>query len=303
MTAKGDWKLLLVFISFTLLLQVIYILGVDWSRAYNRMEGMEAVAGRVALDMARLPLASQAAYEVEQGEVVAGYIQRLNDELERQQSPVLLLDIGALPQGRLSKTLITPTRELVLTFAEQPRVWINYFSPVTLLLALLLTLLYRTRLISVPRPREEVTEELSAPRLIIDLQQRTLRNSSGGEPVVMANKPLCFYVALLEFSAEDKETLLSQNKEMPEALQALADKYFMRLIELGHTVRKRPNFKNSLEKTLSDIRAVLDEVYSQHPDLKVAYYPPKAHGEGSRSRLHHYGLKLISTEDYEILGR
>ena len=59
----------------------------------------------------------------------------------------------------------------------------------------------------------------------------------------------------------------------------------------------------ALEKTLSEIRAALDEILRQSPDLKAKLYPPKAHGEGSRSKLHSYGLKNLAESDYEIRGK
>ncbi|MGI2259174.1 hypothetical protein [Shewanella sp. GXUN23E] len=297
----------MAFAGFWLVLQLVFATGVEWSRYYHQQRALDEVSQRVSLDMGRLPLASIADYQVESGEVIARYIQRVNQELAQQQASIRLLELVTGPftdTGLIHQVLITPSSHLILTFADMPRESAQYFSVLTLLLSLILTWLYY--LAGQPVDKEgktESLESLDAPRLIIDLQQRTLRNSSGGPDVVMANKPLCFYVALLEFCARDRETLLSQNKEMPEALQLLADKYFLRLVALGHTVRKRPNFKNSLEKTLSDIRAVLDEVYSAHPELKLTFYPPKAHGEGSRSKLHHYGLRQLSGSDYEILGR
>jgi hypothetical protein len=90
---------------------------------------------------------------------------------------------------------------------------------------------------------------------------------------------------------------------VPEELQELANKYFYRLVELGHTIRKRPNFNNSLEKTLSEIRAALDDVLNDCPELKELYYPPKAFGEGSRSRMHSYGLVNVSQGNIEIIGK
>lgn len=307
MSIGKRWQLLPIFLGFWLLLQLIYIAGVDWSRAENQQAGVDTVANRVALDMSRLPLSGNAAYQVERGEIISRYIGTINQELQRQASPVLLIELG--PPERIAanaeiiKILVTPGDKLALTFYAAPRNIADYTSLTCLLLALILTALCYSRLR--PDVVAEITPEdqLLNPRLILDLQQRTLRHSSGGPAVVMANKPICFYAALLEFCSRDNETLLSQNKDMPEELQTLANKYFLRLVELGHTVRKRPNFKNSLDKTLSDIRAVLDEVYSEQPSLKGNYYPPKAHGEGSRSKLHHYGLRQISDQDYEILGR
>ena len=119
----------------------------------------------------------------------------------------------------------------------------------------------------------------------------------------LANKPLCFYTALIEFCIAHPDILLNQNKELPSELITLANKYFLRLTELGHTIRKRPNFSNSLEKTLSEIRAALDEIFVDDVELKALLFPPKAHGEGSRSKLHHYGLKLQNMELVEIIGK
>ena len=119
----------------------------------------------------------------------------------------------------------------------------------------------------------------------------------------LANKPLCFYLAMLEFCKLNPQANLYLNKELPKELIELADKNFHRLAVLGHIVRKRPNFSNSLEKTLSEIRASLDEILTEHPQLKDKVYPPRAHGEGSRSKLHSYGLQNLSDKDYEVRGK
>ncbi|MFT7567826.1 MAG: hypothetical protein ACI846_002139, partial [Pseudoalteromonas distincta] len=140
--------------------------------------------------------------------------------------------------------------------------------------------------------------------LIVDLNDKTLSSSCSAEQKVgLANKPLCFYLALVEYCTNNDDVALSHNKDVPEELLELANKYFYRLVELGHTVRKRPNFNNSLEKTLSEIRAALDEVLSECPEEKELYYPPKAYGEGSRSRLHSYGLANIKKGNIEIRGK
>jgi hypothetical protein len=140
--------------------------------------------------------------------------------------------------------------------------------------------------------------------LIIDLNNKTVTCSCAEHvQVALANKPLCFYLALVEYCLENNDVVLNQNKYVPEELITLANKYFYRLIELGHTIRKRPNFNNSLDKTLSEIRAALDEVLNDHPELKPIYYPPKAYGEGSRSRVHSYGLKDIAKGKVEVKGK
>lgn len=139
---------------------------------------------------------------------------------------------------------------------------------------------------------------------MIDLQDKVLAINDNAEiKAGLANKPLFFYLALIEFCVENPDVTLNQNKDVPGELIELANKYFYRLTQLGHTIRKRPNFTNSLEKTLSEIRAALDEVLIEHSQLKEKYYPPKAHGEGSRSRLHSYGLSNIKADDIEVIGK
>ena len=82
----------------------------------------------------------------------------------------------------------------------------------------------------------------------------------------------------------------------------LANKSFGRLIELGHTKRKRPDFNANLDKTLSEIRAALDEVFADFPEEKDTFYPPRAQGEGSRSKQHSYALVSIKEDNIEIIG-
>ena len=98
------------------------------------------------------------------------------------------------------------------------------------------------------------------------------------------------------------EQALPPHKDVPGDLIILANKTFGRLIELGHTKRKRPDFNANLDKTLSEIRAALDEVFNGYSVEKERYYPPRAQGEGSRSKQHSYALTQLSLEDVEIIG-
>ena len=177
-------------------------------------------------------------------------------------------------------------------------------SLVSAALTYLLFISERTKIQIAKHEPEVEIQAVEKPKLIVDLQNKTLAASCAvDKTVALANKPLCFYLALVEFCIEHPDVVLNQNKDVPEELLTLANKYFYRLVELGHTIRKRPNFTNSLEKTLSEIRAALDEVWQDQLEIKETYYPPKAHGEGSRSRLHHYGLKAIEIADIEVIGK
>ena len=43
-------------------------------------------------------------------------------------------------------------------------------------------------------------------------------------------------------------------------------------------------------------------MFSAYNVEKEAYYPPRAQGEGSRSKQHSYALPPIKEEDIEIIG-
>jgi hypothetical protein len=72
---------------------------------------------------------------------------------------------------------------------------------------------------------------------------------------------------------------------------------------VGNTKRKRPDFGANLDKTLSEIRSVLDEVFQHHVQAKELFYPPKAQGEGSRSKMHNYALANNDPLRIEFIGR
>jgi hypothetical protein len=140
-------------------------------------------------------------------------------------------------------------------------------------------------------------------KLIINLNSKTLSNGLKESEVQIPNKPFCFYIALLDYCINQKTPYLSHSNNVPEDLLSGANKYFYRLIELGHTKRKRPDFSTNLDKTLSEIRAALDTVFLHHADDKEMFYPPKAQGEGSRSKLHNYALEHINAKQIEFIGR
>jgi hypothetical protein len=141
-----------------------------------------------------------------------------------------------------------------------------------------------------------------SPKLVINLKDKTISNGIDDKAITLQNKPLCFYTALVKYCIEHPDQPLQPHKDVPTELLALANKSFGRLIELGHTKRKRPDFNANLDKTLSEIRAALDDVFSGYVDEKETYYPPRAQGEGSRSKQHSYALPSIKDDDIEIIG-
>ncbi len=166
----------------------------------------------------------------------------------------------------------------------------------------MLLILIRPYLKRKPLPVAESHPSAITPiTLTLDLTNKALVLSD--KQVPLANKPLCFYAALLNYCQQNPEVRLCQHHLLPDALLELADKYFLRLVELGHTVRKRPDFNANLEMMLSEIRAALDELLSEYPHLKPLYYPPKATGEGSRSRMHNFALTHLQPQRWDITGK
>lgn len=273
---------------------------------------------RIALDLPRLDLSNSFLKHSGNSAAIKGYIERLNSAIPSREIWVNAIGDTAIvvepveTVKRIEKQLITSDNSISVVFYVESKLWQLSDLFVFLILAMFSSG-FGLWAVSISKAQQGAIKVLKTAelrtvpdplKLIIDLNTKTLANSyHQTASVALANKPLCFYLALIEFCIENPDIVLNQNKNVPEELLEIANKYFYRLIDLGHTIRKRPNFSNSLEKTLSEIRAALDDVLAEHPDSKEVYYPPKAHGEGSRSRLHSYGLVNINATDIEVIGK
>lgn len=303
---------------FFILFFIVYKLAVYIQQQINYEQRIAQIETRIALDLPRLDLSNKFLKHSGNSAAIKGYIERLNNEILNDDLWVNTIDDISLqdePSASIrvvKKQLVTSDTNVSITFFIDQPIWQLRDTFALLLLAMVAVgfsywavRIERSQLGIISARKEAERKALPEPlKLIIDLNTKTLANNHRpSASVALANKPLCFYLALIEFCIENPEALLNQNKNVPEELIEIANKYFYRLIELGHTIRKRPNFTNSLEKTLSEIRAALDETLIEHPESKDVYYPPKAHGEGSRSRLHSYGLSQISCDDIEVIGK
>lgn len=265
------------------------------------------ISKRISLDVNSLPLAEPLFNYAGNQQEVDLYVQRLNTLLHSLNSRTFVDSIStSKPEGEQFVELQANYKVIYVSFIENENHIISTYMTV-LLIALFNIWIYSkvfAKYVENKSKRIENPAQIIQPSLVIDLYSKTLLiDGATDKQSQLANKPLCFYLAMIEFSQKHPETSLYLNKDVPCALLEIADKYFHRLAVLGHTVRKRPNFSNSLEKTLSEIRASLDEILRDYPELKEKLYPPKAHGEGSRSKLHNYGLKSVSENDYEIRGK
>ncbi len=310
LNVKKNKQILLCILVF-LVFQLVYGVAKRINLVNSEYQLTQHIENRIAKDLNRLPLPDPNKSSAGNDLAVANYITALNEKLMHHPllPKVLAIQSNNYDVGSNRKVIThqfsTPTQVVRFAFSLKKLGLFDYFSWLALIASIgfyfLVNYRYDLKLTKNNLVAESIDEERA--RLVIDLEQKLLINSRTHTSVPLANKPLCFYTALIEYCMAQPDVLLNQNKELPDELVSLANKYFYRLTELGHTIRKRPNFSNSLEKTLSEIRAALDEILLDDIELKDMLYPPKAHGEGSRSKLHHYGLRNVDTDQIEIIGK
>ncbi|MCU7553698.1 hypothetical protein OCL06_03690 [Alteromonas sp. ASW11-19] len=274
---------------------------------------IDHLTDRVSLDSAYLDVGNELLNMPINQSAVQRYLSRLNSALYNNDYPLMVVSIqsvnfnGEIPTQftrRSTLSLNTAEQQIAMQVATTSRLSVMEFSPLALLAALLALPIY-TRVWLRQKKRDQTDSPDIAPpqpKLVINLLTKSLGNNVTDTAVVLQNKPLCFYTALVRYCIEHPEQPLQHHKDIPDELVAGANRIFSRLIELGHTKRKRPDFNANLDKTLSEVRAALDEVFSEFASDKTRYYPPRAQGEGSRSKQHSFALTTLTDEDVEIIG-
>ncbi|AWL13057.1 hypothetical protein HMF8227_02605 [Saliniradius amylolyticus] len=302
----------LCFMAIYLILQFGY--STSWHYANtNTMQNAETlIKQRLALDLPQLKLTDPRLSISVDDSLLQRYIHQLNKQLQKEQWPLRVLSIQGADVALPIHSSLRTEHQLMLSQGPVPVVIASYPKPLwqslsalTVLVAAFLSWLVSASTMLKNEQEAETPDTSSEDTLYltIDLNQRSIVNRINGHDVQLPNKPYCFYLALLEYCQKNPEQRLHHHKQVPEELVELANKYFQRLIELGHTIRKRPDFNANLDKMLSEIRAALDEVFFDTPELKASFYPPKARGEGSRSKLHSYALPALDDTRYEVIGK
>lgn len=273
----------------------------------------DATLNRIALDIPELKLADQRFNQAVNTSKVTNYIAQLNQYLASQHYPIRTLaiqnteiQVDDITENRFARNLLFPRQTITVKFATLPTDPKYHMYVLPIALALLLTYFAIPFLVSSKSRNLALEAELTEEpcKLILDLTTRSFYiNRERDIAVPLANKPFCFYLAMLDFCADEQEAALYHNKALPEEFLELTSKYFTRLMDLGHTKRKRPDFSANIDKMLSEIRNALDEVFQTESDAKWKYYPKKAQGEGSRSKLNNFSLSGLSKEDYELIGK
>lgn len=275
---------------------------------------------RIGLDLSSIDLGTENAQSVANETDVQRYLTDLNEYLLSQDLPVLVhglqgVGVSNLPpqySRELVEKLSTNNSSIVIDMLAKPIVTDLSFSYSGLVVSLLFYFLPRlsssnehtskqpsknnkTASVNLPTPKQSIKNS-DGEKLFVDIKSKTLYLKNQGDPVELSNKPFCFYVALLKYCISDNTTPLIHHEAIPEDLLNYADETFQQLMDLGHTKRRQPDFSSNLDKTLSEIRAALDEVFKLNLDKKAPFYPPKAQGEGSRTKRHSYALNNLKSQ-------
>ena len=304
-------KTVLIAITIFLILQVVAIVGQISASYVAHDSAITEVKQRVSLDIYSLDLGTENAASVANEDNVIRYIVGINSYLSEHNYPVRLLSIDNISESNSiagfsnthTELLVTNNENIQLTIALPATVQHLSVSYIGIILALLYVVISRGSKVQETNDASasNVGDAEPAAKLVIDLRQKALYLESSDLPVTLSNKPFCFYVALLRFCQSEDTAELIHHKEIPKTLLIFANETFSRLMKLGHTKRRQPDFSTNLDKTLSEIRAALEEVYQQHPLEKTPFYPPKAQGEGSRTKRHSYALENLDAEKYTII--
>lgn len=300
---------LLLFVVLTL----VTIQGNSLSRQKQIEDALLTLKNRVALDVIDLNISNELGSKAKDDQTVQRYMQQLNEYLSREKFPLRLKSVDQfhyegelrVNEAELKRFSLQSSRtsiDVVASVVERKfQAWTMLFPPFFTLLFFMICRFNKQQLFANPVKTEE--EPKAAPKMVIDLRERTLFiDQAPDTKTTLANKPLCFYVAMLKYCSEQGSPQLYHNKNLPESFLELANKYFYRLLELGHSRRKRPDFDSNIDKMLSEIRTALDEILTDYPDQRCQYYPQKAQGEGSRSKLHNFALTDLTTEHFELIG-
>ena len=305
------WYLCAVFAVCFAVLQIAFFLGIRAEQQQQMMHSVLALENRISLDIAHIPLPNPQLNQAGNARQVSWYLHNLNEKLAGQHFPLRVASLqGISPFGEsdprfsetLQRTIRGPEQTLTLALQLQPVRFVETWSLLPAIVALLITLLCQRVLLRARPNKVAAPSAKPSSRLIMDLEHKCLRLQDTDYQVELANKPLCFYTALIEYCAKYPTARLCQHLPFPEELLAMADQYYLRLVALGHPIRRRPDFEANPEKMLSEIRAALDELFAQAPELKANFYPPKALGEGSRSKLHNFALTDLGQALWRVQG-
>jgi hypothetical protein len=306
-------SLFLLFSGLCLLFQTAFSIGQFYQNTRNNERTIASIETRVALDLSRLKIANAKFRTAADPSSIQDYLQQMNSTLRQINATALVASLQGINVN--DKVSVYQIEQIVLKSPEQDvrieiqLIPINWLASLTLLAPFFAMFVTGLRYFSpsVKKLNHQIPDiinpEPDIQKLIINLKDKSIKFGTHGEAILLPNKPFCFYAALVDYCSQTDVPNLRHNNEVPNELLLIANKYFYRLIELGHTKRKRPDFSANLDKTLSEIRSALDETFKHNSEIKELFYPPKAQGEGSRSKTHNYALINKQPELVEFIGK
>lgn len=309
---KSNYGQFGLFIFTWLIFQVAFSLGQNYQNNLDKERFVASIEKRIALDIPKLTLANKNFKTAADPLSIKAYLNDVNRSLAELKSPIQVMSLQGIQLSQAStpqlivRTLRTVDQEinLELQVVEADRLTtLNWLAPILALIITLLNYYLVKQKVAIAAVEVKQEPEREPTKLLINLKNKSINFGQANEAVVLPNKPFCFYAALVDYCMQTQLPNLKHNNEVPEELLQMANKYFYRLIELGHTKRKRPDFGANLDKTLSEIRSALDEVFKNNVEYKEAFYPPKAQGEGSRSKMHNYAIFNRDVHRVEFIGK
>tara|TARA_R110000868_G_scaffold139782_4_gene354888 strand:- start:5840 stop:6772 length:933 start_codon:yes stop_codon:yes gene_type:complete len=309
---KSNYGQFVLFIFTWLIFQLSYSLGQNYQNNLDKERFIASIEKRIALDIPKLTLANKKFKTAADPLSIKAYLNDVNGSLAELKSPIKVMSLQGIQLTQVStpqpiaRTLRTVDQEinLELQVIETDKLTtLNWLAPILALIITLLNYYLVKQKVAVATVEVKQEPERAPTKLQINLKNKSINFGQDNEEVLLPNKPFCFYAALVDYCMQTQLPNLKHNNEVPEELLQMANKYFYRLIELGHTKRKRPDFGANLDKTLSEIRTALDEVFKNNIEHKEAFYPPKAQGEGSRSKMHNYAIFNRDVNRVEFIGK
>jgi hypothetical protein len=306
-------SLFLLFWLLCFLFQIAFTGGQQYQNTLNNERDIANIETRIALDLSRLKIANEKFRTAADPESIQLYLKKMNDALEQIGASVSISSLQEIPATDIivpdkteHRTLKSPEQDVNFEIQLTPMPWLStlsFFAPLFAFIVVGLRYFYPPLKVNPNRALSASSAEPEVQKLIINLKDKSIKFGSHGEAIFLSNKPFCFYAALVDYCIQTDMPNLKHNNEVPSDLLLIANKYFYRLIELGHTKRKRPDFGANLDKTLSEIRSALDDAFKHNTEVKDLFYPPKAQGEGSRSKMHNYALINNHPELVEFIGK
>lgn len=263
---------------------------------YKLMATTPQLVQKINADIHPMTQTQRAAFEQADGVLRKDYLSDTNELLRQHDIGLKLNELEPRRGVTVQHELVPYGIDVQYTTYQLP--WLLML--ITGLCSGLLCNLLQRHTLSIDSPSK--TDHSGAPNcvLTIDLDSRSLTLGNRQASTPLANKPLSLYVALLKYCSDTKQPFLTTTEPLPAAVSSICQRVFAQLMEKGHSKRRPPDFDSALDKSLSEIRRVVEELCEGDSELQRIFVPPKAVGKGARRQRHNFALKDISQHDYNI---